>query len=226
MSHVRSCRTYLSHCIQWCVAPGTPPFSGEESSPSGNTQPRSVQGEKQLVGEGVRGEGSGSDLTSFFQRAGRGVSEAVMDTGWQESFNKCRLVGPYVFAWFSSAFTLTWARGHMIQNSTFHQTQYFLAKTLQLLAVWPALDELLSCWQSPWRGKDGTVMMTEHPSQMLLEIPVSALKSGVALAPWLNGSLDELWESSKDLLYKHFSFPLSKLFFQTCLLQLLHLFYL
>lgn len=139
MSYVRSCSTYLSHCIQWCAAPGTPPFSGEESSPAlgvSRKYPAQVCPERKAAGGGKGwGEGSGPELTSFFQGAGRGVSEAVMDPGWQENFNKCRSVGPCVFAPFSSAFTLIWARGHTVQNSTFHQNQYFLVKSLQLLAA-------------------------------------------------------------------------------------------
>jgi len=74
------------------VAPGIPPLSGEKSSPAlggrGNTHPRFVQREKQLEGKMVGGKGSASELMSFCQRAGRGVSEAVADPGWQESFNK------------------------------------------------------------------------------------------------------------------------------------------
>lgn len=53
---------YLSCGIQWCVTPGTPPFSSWKVpllwETAGNTQSRFVQREKQLVGERDRGEGS------------------------------------------------------------------------------------------------------------------------------------------------------------------------
>lgn len=91
---------------------------------AGNTQPRFVQREKQVVGEWERGRVC-VRAEEFLLGAGRGVSEVVTDPGWQESFNKRRSVGSCVF---SSAFTLTWARGPAMQNSTFRQNQYFFSK--------------------------------------------------------------------------------------------------
>lgn len=147
-------------------------------------------------------------MTSFFQRAGKGISEEIMDPSWQENSNKYRPM--YVFAWFSSAFALTWARGHAIQNSTFNQTQCFLVKSLQLLAVQPVLDD------SHHGGvKDVTVTM-------LLKAPVCSEEQ--CYVPTITKCSCGALLHSRVNIYKQFGFPLSKFFFQTNMLLHLHLF--
>lgn len=115
----------------------------------GNTQPRFVQREKQVVGERERRRVC-IRAEELLPGAGRRVSEVVMDPGWQESFNKCRSVGPCVFLQHLPRLEL---EATQCRTQLSVKTSIFLVTPQQLLAAWLVLDELLPCWQPPWRGK-------------------------------------------------------------------------
>lgn len=187
-------------------------FPGKESSPAlGASRAYSahVCPERKAAGGGkFKSEGSGSELTNFLQGAGRGASEAVMAPGCQENFNKCGLAGPYVFALFYSAFILTWARVHTTEPN-FPSKPVFFSKVTAIAGClacvrWVAV--LLAVTRGWWRMALswwlGILLRHCWRSQ-------SALRICVTLAPWLNRSCDELWDSWVKI-YKHFSFPLSR----------------
>lgn len=197
----RSCSPYWSHGIQCCV-PSDTRLSSEESSLAlgmSRKYPTQVCPERKSSSqeERVRGKRSESEMTSFFQKAGRGLSEKIMDPNWQENFSKYRAI--CAFACFSSEFSLIWGRGCAIQNSTFYQSQYFWVKLLQLLAVLPMLDD------SHHGGvKDVT-------ARMLLKIPVCS-EEWCYILTITNVVMINYSRDSGVNICKQFGFPLTHIY--------------